>query len=173
MAPSGQVRPSNAADGDVVKDQGPAGQVPRREGVLDLVLPGGEPVHRGIQVILITAAQAQHLAQGAGGGLLAQPAGDGQLGVRRDHLRHHHRGHQVPLPRRHGVDQLLQAQRPRRAEHRGDVPVRQAAGDLERALCGAAGAGWPLSTAARASTLASGQDDRLARVRFLTLPASR
>ena len=37
----------------------------------------------------------------------------------------------------------------------------------------AAGAGWPFSTRARASTLASGQDDRLARVRFLTLPASR
>ena len=37
----------------------------------------------------------------------------------------------------------------------------------------AAGAGWPFSTRARASTLASGQDDRLARVRFFTLPASR
>ena len=37
----------------------------------------------------------------------------------------------------------------------------------------AAGGGWPFSTRASASTLASGQDDRLARVRFLTLPASR
>jgi len=36
----------------------------------------------------------------------------------------------------------------------------------------AAGA-WPFSAAASASTLASGQDDRLARVRFLTLPPSR
>ena len=33
--------------------------------------------------------------------------------------------------------------------------------------------GWPFSTCDRASTLASGQDDRLARVRFLTLPSSR
>ena len=126
--------PLERGGGDVVKDQGPPGQVPGREGVLDLVLPGGQPVHRGVQVILITAAQAQDLAQRAGGGLLAQPAGDAQLGVRRDHLRDRHRGHQVPLPRRLGVDQLLQAQLARRAEHGGDVPVRQAAGDLERPL---------------------------------------
>jgi hypothetical protein len=109
--------------------------VPRRERVLDAVLPGGEPVHRAVKVILVTARDSQHLAQRAGGGLPAQPAGDGQLGIRRDHLRDHHRGHQVPLPRRHRVDQLLQAQRPRRAQHRGDMPVRQAPGDLERALC--------------------------------------
>ena len=37
----------------------------------------------------------------------------------------------------------------------------------------AAGGGWPFSTRVSASTLASGQADRLARVRFLTLPASR
>jgi hypothetical protein len=36
---------------------------------------------------------------------------------------------------------------------------------------GAAGGGWPFSTLASASTLASGQADRLASVRFLTLPA--
>jgi hypothetical protein len=36
---------------------------------------------------------------------------------------------------------------------------------------GAAGGGWPFSTRASASTLASGQADRLASVRFLTLPA--
>ena len=136
--------PLERGRGDVVKDQRPPGQVPRRERVLDPVLPGGEPVHRGIQVILIAAAQAQDLAQGTGGGLLPQAAGDAQLGIRRDHLRDHHRGHQVPLPRRHGVDQLLQPQRPRRAEHRGDVPVRQAAGDLERARCGSGRRGLAL-----------------------------
>jgi hypothetical protein len=116
---------------DVVKDQRAAGQVPGRQRVLDLLLPGGEPVHRSIQAVLITAAQAQHLAQRAGRGRRLQPAGDGQLGVRRDHLRHRHRGHQIPLPGWHRVDQLLQPQRPRGAQHRGDVPVRQAAGDLE------------------------------------------
>ena len=122
--------------GDVVEDQRPAGQVPGRERVLDPVLPGGQPVHGGVQVILITAACAEGLAQRAGRGLGLQPAGDGQLGARRDHLRDRHRGHQVPLPRRRGVDQLLQPQVPQGAQHCGDVPVRQAPGDLERPLRG-------------------------------------
>jgi hypothetical protein len=106
--------------------------VPGGQRVLDLVLPGLQVVHRLIQVILIAAAGAEDFAQRAGCRLVAQPAGDGQLGVRRDHLRGRHRGHQVPLPGRLGVDQLLQAQLARRAEHGGDVAVRQAAGDLER-----------------------------------------
>ena len=37
----------------------------------------------------------------------------------------------------------------------------------------AAAGGWPFSTRDRASTLAPGQADRLARVRFFTFPASR
>ena len=40
--------------------------------------------------------------------------------------------HQIPLPRRHRVEQFVDAQRPRGAQHRRDMPVRQAAGDLER-----------------------------------------
>jgi len=74
----------------------------------------------------------QDLAERAGRGLVAQPAGDGQLGVRRDHLCDHHRGRQVPAPGRRGVDQLLQAEGAHGAQHGGDVAVRQAAGDLER-----------------------------------------
>ena len=136
--------PLKRGGGHVVEDQGPAGQVPRRERVLDLLLPGGEPVHRAVEVILVTARHAQHLAQGAGRGLSLQAAGDGQLGVRRDDLRDRHRGHQVPLPGGLRVDQLFQAQRPRRAQHRGDVPVRQAAGDLERALHGGGRGGLAL-----------------------------
>ena len=122
--------------GDVVEDQGAAGQVPGRERVLDLLLPGGQPVHRAVEVILVAATQVQDLAQGAGGALLAQPAGDGQLGVRCDHLRDCHRGHQVPVPRWHRVDQLFQPQLARGAQHGGGVPVGQAAGDLEGALHG-------------------------------------
>lgn len=59
----------------------PGGQVPGRQRVLDAVLPGGQPAHRAVQVILITAAQVQDLAQRTGGGRLGQPAGDGQLGI--------------------------------------------------------------------------------------------
>ena len=86
--------------GHVIQDQGAAGQVPGRRRVLDLLLPGLQPVHRRVQVIFITRAQPEDLAQGTGGGLAAQPAGDGQLGVRPGHLRDRHRHHQVPVPGR-------------------------------------------------------------------------
>ena len=86
--------------GHVIQDQGAVGQVPGRRRVLDLLLPGLQPVHRRVQVILITRAQPEDLAQGTGGGLAAQPAGDGQLGVRPGHLRDRHRHHQVPVPGR-------------------------------------------------------------------------
>jgi hypothetical protein len=118
--------------GHVVEHQGAAGQVLRGQRVLDRVLPGGQVVHRRVQVILITRPQVQDLAQGAGRGLLPQPAGDRQLGVRRDHLRDRHRGHQVPAPGRHRVDQLVEPQLAGCAQDGGDVAVRQAAGDLER-----------------------------------------
>jgi len=76
---------------------------------------------------------------GARRGLLPQPAGDGQLGVRRDHLRDRHRDYQVPVPGRHGVDQLAEAELAGRAQDGGDVAVRQAAGDLERLVEGGGG----------------------------------
>ena len=125
--------------GHVIQHQGAAGQVPGGQRVLDRVLPAVQVVHRRVQVILIAAAQVQDLAQGAGCRLVPQPAGDGQLGARRDHLRDRHRDHQVPVPGRHRVDQLLQAQPAGRAQDGGDVAVRQAAGDLERAVEGGGG----------------------------------
>ena len=118
--------------GDVIQHQGAAGQVPGRERVLDLILPVVQVVHRRVQVILITRPQMQDLAQRTGRRLAAQPAGDRQLGVRCDHLRDRHRDHQVPLPGRLGVDQLVQAQLAGHAQDGGDVAMRQAAGDLER-----------------------------------------
>ena len=125
--------------GHVIQHQGAAGQVPGGQRVLDRVLPGVQVVHRRVQVILITGPQPEDLAQRAGRGLLPQPAGDGQLGVRRDHLRDRHRGHQVPVPGRHRVDELFEAQLAGRAQDGGDVAVRQAAGDLERPVQGRGG----------------------------------
>ena len=110
--------------------------MPGGQRVLDRVLPGGQVVHRRVEIILIAAAQAEDVAQGAGRGLFSQPAGDGQLGVRGDHLRDCHRGHQVPLPGRDRVDELVEAELAGRAQDGGDVAVRQAAGDLERPVQG-------------------------------------
>ena len=105
-------------------------------------MPGGQlgfdaifalerPVHRLIQVVLITARHTQHHTQGAGGGLGAQPARDRQFRSRLDHRRDQHGAHQVPVTRGRRVDQLGDAQLLGGAGHRGHMPVRQAAGDLE------------------------------------------
>jgi hypothetical protein len=118
--------------GHVVEDQGVLGQVPGRERGLDPVLAVEHPVHRGVQVVCVAARDAQHRAQRAGGGLGAQRAGDRQLRGRVDHLCDQHGQHQIPLPGPRRVDQLRNAEPVRGAQHRGDVAVRQAAGDLER-----------------------------------------
>ena len=132
MAPSGQVRPSNAAEDTSYSTRVPPARCRAASASWIVSCRAVQVVHRRVQVILITRPQVQDLAQGGGRGLLPQPAGDGQLGVRRDHLRDRHRGDQVPVPGRHRVDELVEAQLAGRAQDGGDVAVRQAAGDLER-----------------------------------------
>ena len=110
----------------------PPGQVPGRERVLDRLLPGRQPVHRLVQVILIAAARAEDLAQRAGSGGVRRPRAMASLEPGAITCATASRGHQVPVPGRRGVDQLVQAQLARRAQDGGDVAVRQAAGDLER-----------------------------------------
>src|SRR6185503_15349054 len=55
-----------------------------------------------------------------------------QLGAGADHLRDQHCGHQITVARGRGIDELRQAESLRGAQHRRDMPVRQAAGDLKR-----------------------------------------
>jgi hypothetical protein len=118
---------------DIVEHQRALAQVPGGQRVLDARLAGQQPVHRGVQVVLVAGFQAEQRAQRAGRGLGAQPAGGGELGGSVDDRRGDHRGDQVPLPGGDRADQLLHSQRAKGAEHRGHVPVRQAAADLERA----------------------------------------
>ena len=117
--------------GHVIEHQCAVDQMPCSQGVFDGVFALQYPVHRRIQVVLITAGDLQHLAQRAGGGLGAQPARDGQLGARADHLGHQHRGHQIAVARGRGIDEFGHAESLRAAQHRRDMPVRQAAGDLK------------------------------------------
>ena len=118
--------------GHVVEHQRSIGQMSCRQGVFDGFFAVEHPVHRRVQVILIATGHRKQLAQGAGGGLGAQPARERQLGARIDHGRDQHRGHQIPSPRRARVDEFFDAQPPCAAQHRRDMPVRQAAGDLKR-----------------------------------------
>ena len=118
--------------GHVIEHQRDVGQMPRGKGVFDAVFALKRPVHRRIQVVLITAGHPEHLAQRAGGGLATQPPGERQLRAGGNHLGHQHRGHQVAPPRRGRVNQFLDTEAACGAQHRRDMPVRQAAGDLER-----------------------------------------
>ncbi len=105
--------------------------MPCGQGVFDAVFALQRPVHRVIQVVLIGARDTQHRTQRAGGGLGAQPARDRQFRSGLDDLPDQHGQHQVAPPRRGGVDQLGYAQLLGGAGHRGHMPVRQAAGDIE------------------------------------------
>ena len=118
--------------GHVIKHQGAVGQMPGGQGVFDGVLDAQHPVHRRIEVVLIGTRDAQQLSQRAGGGVGAQPARGGQFRRRRDHRRGQHGAHQIPVARGRRVDQLSHAQLLGGAQHRGHMPVRQAAGDLKR-----------------------------------------
>ena len=157
--------------GHVIEHQRAVGQMPRGKGVFDAVFARQRPVHRRIQVVLITAGHPEQLAQRAGGGLGAQPPGDRQL-----------RAGPITWATSIAVTSRAAATGPGRsvrrsesacgAQHRRDMPVRQAAGDLKR-LGKIRAAGRPFSARVSVSTLCSGQRDRLARVRVFTLPSSR
>ena len=74
--------PLERGGGHVVEHQGAVGQVPLGQRGLDAVLAGQHPVHRLVQVVLVTAGHPKHLAQRAGRGLGAQPARGRQLRTR-------------------------------------------------------------------------------------------
>ena len=118
--------------GHVIQHQRSVGQMPCGQGVFDGLLAGQRPVHRRIQVILVAAATPSSWPSELVAVSVRSPRANASLEPGRDHLRHQHRAHQIALARRRRVDQLLDAQRPRGAQHRGHMPVRQAAGDLER-----------------------------------------
>jgi hypothetical protein len=117
--------------GHVIKHQRAVNQMPGGQGVFDRLLARQRPVHRGVQVVLIGARDIEYLAQGAGGGLGAQPARDRQFRSRFDDLPDQHGQHQIAVARGGGVDQLGHAQRGGGAGHRGHMSVRQAAGDVK------------------------------------------
>ena len=158
-APSGHVRPSTRRTRRR-RDQGAAGQVPGGEGVLDARLPGGQRVHRRIQVIFIAAAEAEDLAQGAGR-VSFRSRGDRQLGSGAITCATTIATTRSPCHNGSGSISSLQPQGPQRAEHGGDVAVRQAAGDLT--IPSSPAGGRPFSARDSASTLASGHDDKFAR----------
>ena len=100
------------------------GQVPGRQSRLDRVLPGCQPVHRGVDVIGGRLLHAQVGAQGH----IGPPGQGGQLRARLDHPGDDQRQGQVPGPARR-AEQRGQPQLRCHGVHRGGVPVRHRGGD--------------------------------------------
>ena len=102
-------------------------QVPGGQLLLDVILAGDQPVHRGVDVVGGRAGHAQVGAEGH----VVPPAGRGQLGRRAQDPRDDQRVGQVPL-RAGRAEQGREAERAGHRVHGGGVPVRQRPGDLER-----------------------------------------
>ena len=103
------------------------------QGFLDAPLAGQQPVHGGIEFLLVGIRQAEGLAQRRRGGLFAQSARGGQLGAGVDHAGDDEGHHQVALPAGPSVDDLVQADPAQRAQDGSDVTVREGPNDLEPA----------------------------------------
>jgi hypothetical protein len=97
---------------------------------LNLLLALGEPVQSRIELVLIGAGHVELLGQRRA----PQPPGTGQLGARLKQPLRDHRQHQPTLARRRAIHQPRQLEAPKRAQHRGDMPMRQRALDRKRLL---------------------------------------
>ncbi len=112
----------------VVQHQAALAQVARGELLLDRVLAREQPVHRRVQVVLVRVGHAEVRCQRGG----VPPARGGQLRVRRDDARGHHRQHQLALARGLAAQQRREVQALHRQRHGVHMAVRGRADDLER-----------------------------------------
>ncbi len=101
-------------------------QVPARQGGLDLVLPGCEPVHRRVDLVGGRPGHPQVRAEGD----VVPPADRGQLGRGPGYPGDDQREGQVPVPRWR-AQKRREAQRAGLCHDRGHMPVRQRPGHLQ------------------------------------------
>ena len=96
-----------------------------------LSLAAAQKVEGGVELVLVDLAEAEHGAERVGGGRLAELARGRELGGRLDDPRHDHGEDQLGPPLRPLRQHLVEPEPAHRPEHRGDMAVRQRAGDLE------------------------------------------
>ena len=77
-------RPLDVAGGQVVEHEGVFLEVALGEALLDGRLPLDEPVHRGVQLLVVDGAEVEHLAERGDGAFGRQCAGGGELRLRVD-----------------------------------------------------------------------------------------
>ena len=94
-------------------------EMPRRELLLDLVLPFEQPVHRRVQIVLAAPSRSSSLRQRR---VLPRPL-SGELARGREDARGDHGDHEVALPRRPRGDELVEAELLHGEQHGLDVAV--------------------------------------------------
>ena len=144
-----------------------------RQAPLDGILTLKQPVHGGVKIVLVDLPEPQRLGEGVARGVRRQAPGGRQLGTRIENAGDDHRQHASALGRVRAGDRAVQAQFAQRPEHGGDMAVRKGALDVEGVVEAGATAAPPLSSTRKPSMSVGGHLERLARVRLLTLPASR
>ena len=157
--------------GQVVEHQRVFPQVPLGQTLLDGRLLPHEPVHRGVELMLVDGAEPEHLAQGGDGAFGRQGTGGGQLGLRIDDAGDDQGEDEVADAAGVSGDQRVQSELLEGAEHGGDVAVGQAADAGEGVFRLTSRS--PRRTRRSTGMASVGSLERLARVRFLTRPPSR
>ncbi len=120
------------AGGEVVEDEAALAQVAAGERRLDPRLAGEQPVHRREQLRLARVRNREFRAERR----QRELARRGQLRAGPQQPLTDHRQAEIALPARPAREHPLQPEPARRAQHRGDMPVRQRALDPQRLLGG-------------------------------------
>src|SRR5690606_15683340 len=115
--------------GDVVENERPSFEVLGRKGVLDPYLLPGKPVHGEVEIVLQHATQAQNLSKTAGCRFRIESPGGGELRLRLDDSSDDHGQYQRELSALFRGDDPVEAGFDESAQHRGHMPVGEAAQD--------------------------------------------
>lgn len=115
----------------IVEHQRAVSQVAPCQAPLDAPLLLAEPIQRRIDLAFLDGAEVEDAAQAGARRFRRQRPHGGQLGAGRDDPAGNHGQRQVALARRRAAEQPRQVELAHRAEHGGDMAVRQGALDLE------------------------------------------
>ncbi len=116
--------------GEVVQDDAPLLEVTPGQPPLDPILALQQPVHGGVELVLVGVLDAEH---GPQRGRAPAPRRR-QLGAGREEAGGDHPHAEIALPGRRAVEQQVETEAAQRAQHRDDVAVGEAA--LQHQLAG-------------------------------------
>ena len=106
------------------------------ERLLDHLLALAEPVDGGIEFILVDRPKAENVAEAQGRGRRIEHASRGQLRGRRDQAGHDHGDDEIAGAVAGGAKNAVEADVAQRAEHGGDMAVRQGTAHDDALLVG-------------------------------------